>query len=122
VTICDGLEARLGSLTWPVVRQLVDGVLTVSEEEVVAAMRLTFERLKVVVEPSGAAGLAAALGKQLRQRHPHLRHVGVVLCGEAQLAGPCSCPLPSAAARSLLHGQGGCPGVARPLLACRWQY
>ena len=46
-TICDGLEARLGSLTWPIVRDLVDDVITVSEEEVVAAMQLVMERMKV---------------------------------------------------------------------------
>ncbi|EFN54876.1 hypothetical protein CHLNCDRAFT_56201 [Chlorella variabilis] len=47
VTICDGLEARLGSLTWPIVSRLVDDVLTVTEEEVVAAMQLVMERMKV---------------------------------------------------------------------------
>lgn len=36
---------------------------------------------QVVVEPSGAAGVAAALSQQLRQRHPELRRVGVILCG-----------------------------------------
>ncbi|KAL4437503.1 hypothetical protein ABPG77_003484 [Micractinium sp. CCAP 211/92] len=80
-TICDGLEARLGSLTWPIVRDRVDDVITITEEEVVAAMQLVMERMKVVVEPSGAAGVAAALSSQLRSRHPGLRHVGVMLCG-----------------------------------------
>lgn len=80
-TICDGLEARLGSLTWPIVRDRVDDVVTLSEEEVVAAMQLVMERMKVVVEPSGAAGVAAALSSQLRSRHPELRHVGVIICG-----------------------------------------
>ncbi len=60
-TICDGLEARLGSLTWPLVRDLVDDVITVSEAEVVAAMRLVMERMKVRAAwraraPAGAAG------------------------------------------------------------------
>ena len=54
-TICDGLEARLGSLTWPVVRDLVDDVVTVSEEEVVAAMQLVIERMKVRVCGVGAS-------------------------------------------------------------------
>jgi len=45
-TICDGLQARLGSLTWPIVQRLVDDVVTVSEEEVVAAMQLVLERMK----------------------------------------------------------------------------
>lgn len=37
--------------------------------------------LQVVVEPSGAAGVAAACSSQMRERHPGLRHVGVILCG-----------------------------------------
>lgn len=45
-TICDGLQARLGSLTWPIVQRLVDDVVTVSEEEIVAAMQLVMERMK----------------------------------------------------------------------------
>ena len=61
-TVCDGLRAKLGDLTWPIVRDKVDGVLVVTEREVVEAMRLVFERAKLVVEPSGAAGVAAALG------------------------------------------------------------
>ena len=52
---------RLGSNTWPVVKDLVDGVITVSEPQIVAAMRLLYMHAKVVVEPSGAVGLAAAL-------------------------------------------------------------
>ena len=82
-TICDGLQARLGSITWPIVRDLVDEVVVITEEQVVEAMQLCYERLKVVVEPSGAAGLAAAL--QLKQQKPELfadvQNVGVILCG-----------------------------------------
>ncbi|GAB4819160.1 hypothetical protein N2152v2_006206 [Parachlorella kessleri] len=83
VTIADGLEARLGDLTWPIVRDLVDGVITISEEEIVAAMRLCFERMKVVVEPSGAAGLAAALSQHFCHdpQYSQCRRVGVILCG-----------------------------------------
>lgn len=50
-TICDGLQARLGSLTWPIVQRLVDDVVTVSEEEVVAAMQLVMERMKASTGP-----------------------------------------------------------------------
>jgi len=57
----------------------------VSEEEIVAAMRLCFERMNVDVEPSGAVGLAAALSPALAaalgERRPQLRRVGVVLSG-----------------------------------------
>ena len=60
-TVADGLRARLGRCTWPVVRDLVDEVLVVSDVDIVRAMKLIYERMKLVVEPSGAAGLAAAL-------------------------------------------------------------
>ena len=58
--------------------------LQVSEEEIVAAMRLIYERMKVVVEPSGAVGLAAALSPQLTAglgKDVRLQRVGVVLSG-----------------------------------------
>lgn len=80
-TICDGLQARLGSITWPIVRDLVDDVIIITEEEVVQAMKLCYERMKVVVEPSGAAGLAAALQLQHRPEFVGLKRVGVILCG-----------------------------------------
>eukprot|EP00775_Hariotina_reticulata_P006291 gene6291-6527_t len=63
-TVADGLQgkyARLGQHTWPVVRDLVDGVLVVEEQQIISAVRLLFERMKLVVEPSGAAALAAVL-------------------------------------------------------------
>ena len=46
-TIADGLQGRLGNLTWPPVRDHVSGAVTVSDDEIVAAMRLLFERMKV---------------------------------------------------------------------------
>lgn len=81
ITIADGLRTSLGELTFPVVRDLVREVVTVSEAEIVAAMRLVFERAKLVIEPSAAVGVAVALAK----RSPALRAVdgpvGIVLCG-----------------------------------------
>lgn len=80
-TIADGLQARLGDLTWPVVRDLVDGVIVIDDAEIVAAMRLVMERMKVVVEPSGAAGLAAALSPAGAAALAGCARVGVILCG-----------------------------------------
>ena len=80
-TICDGLQARLGSITWPIVRDLVDDVIVITETEVVNAMQLCYERMKVVVEPSGAAGLAAALKFRQRPEFDSIQKVGVILCG-----------------------------------------
>jgi threonine dehydratase len=61
-TIADGLQTHApGRLTWEVGRKLVDEILTVSDDQMVDAMRFAFERLKLVIEPSGAVGLAALL-------------------------------------------------------------
>lgn len=79
VTIADGLRTSLGDLTWPVVRDLVDSVVTVSEDEITRALRLVVERMKIVIEPSAAVGVAAALGA-LRERND-FRAAGIVLCG-----------------------------------------
>src|SRR5262249_28789002 len=79
-TIADGLLTSLGKLTWPVVRDLVDEIITPTEEEIVAAMRLIFEGGKLVIEPSAGVGVAVALHGSLRNR-PGLSKVGVVLCG-----------------------------------------
>jgi threo-3-hydroxy-L-aspartate ammonia-lyase len=65
-TIADGQQLDVpGALTWPVVAPLVHHVVTVTDEQIVATMRTLFERLKVVVEPSGASALAAVLGGAL---------------------------------------------------------
>ncbi len=59
-TIADGLQTNEpGRLTWEVGRRLVDEIVTVTDDQIVDAMRFAFERLKLVVEPSGAVGIAA---------------------------------------------------------------
>ena len=59
-TIADGLQTHVpGELTWEVASRLVDEIVTVTDEQIVEAMRFAFERLKLVVEPSGAVGIAA---------------------------------------------------------------
>jgi threonine dehydratase len=61
-SVADGLCAPFaGPVTFPLLRELVDRVVTVSEAELVAAVRFAMERLKLVVEPAGAAGIAALL-------------------------------------------------------------
>jgi threonine dehydratase len=79
-TIADGLLTSLGELTWPIVRDHVETVFTVTDEEIVAAMRLVFGRVKLVVEPSAAVPVAAALSEAFRAR-PGLARVGVILSG-----------------------------------------
>jgi threonine dehydratase len=61
-TIADGLQTHApGELTWEVASRLVDEVVTVTDAQIVDAMRFAFERLKLVIEPSGAVGIAAVL-------------------------------------------------------------
>lgn len=79
-TVADGLLTSLGDLTWPLLRDQVEAVVTVGEDEIVAAMRLLWERAKLLVEPSSAVALAAVLTPEFRAR-PGLRRVGVVLSG-----------------------------------------
>ncbi len=79
-TIADGLLTSLGELTWPFVRDQVEDVVTVTEEEIVAAMRLLWERAKLLVEPSSAVALAAVLREEFRAL-PGMQRVGIVLSG-----------------------------------------
>ncbi|MEF8833463.1 MAG: pyridoxal-phosphate dependent enzyme [Halofilum sp. (in: g-proteobacteria)] len=77
-TIADGLRASLGDLTWAVLRERVTDVLLASEQEIIDAMRLVWERMKILIEPSSAVAVAALLG------HPELfrgQRVGVILTG-----------------------------------------
>jgi threonine dehydratase len=76
-TICDGQQAPIGDNTWAVIRERVDEVVVASDAEVVDAMRFAFERLKLVVEPSGASALAALLAGRLTNG----RSIGVVITG-----------------------------------------
>lgn len=63
LTVADGLRTPLGRYPWSVIfeRKLVKGMYSVTEEEIVSAMRLVFERMKMVVEPSACVPLAVAL-------------------------------------------------------------
>ncbi|GGV82593.1 MULTISPECIES: pyridoxal-phosphate dependent enzyme [Streptomyces] len=78
-TIADGLAADTpGELTFSINRRLVDGICVVSDDEIREAMRFAFERLKMVVEPSGACTLAALLARRVENLP---RRVGVVVSG-----------------------------------------
>jgi threonine dehydratase len=67
-TIADGLRTSLGPNTFPVVRACVAEIVTTSEESIITAMKLIWERMKIVVEPSGAVPLAAILEGKLDVR------------------------------------------------------
>ena len=77
-TIADGLRTNLGDINFPIIQKYVDRIIRVGEDEIVAAMRLIWERMKMVVEPSSAVALAAVL----RDREAFVgKKVGVILTG-----------------------------------------
>ena len=77
-TICDGLRALLGEINFTILQQMKVSVMTVSDVETIAAMRLIFERLKIIVEPSCATVLAAVL----RNRDVFAgKRIGLILSG-----------------------------------------
>ena len=79
VTIADGAQTQhLGQHTFPIIRRDVDDILTVSDQELVQCMRFFAERMKLVVEPTGCLGFAAArrMKEQLRGKR-----IGIVLSG-----------------------------------------
>jgi threonine dehydratase len=77
-TVADGLRTSLGELNFAIIRKNVDDIATVSEESIIKAMRLIWERMKIIVEPSCAVPLAALLEKKLDVAG---RKVGIILSG-----------------------------------------
>lgn len=77
-TIADGLRSSLGQSSFALIRAHVDEILTASEEAIIEAMRLVFERLKIVIEPSAAVPLAVLLDRASPFRG---RRIGVILSG-----------------------------------------
>ncbi|MGB9867420.1 MAG: threo-3-hydroxy-L-aspartate ammonia-lyase [Bacillota bacterium] len=78
-TVADGLRTKsLGKVTFPLIRRYVDDMLTVSEEEIVSTMYFLWTRLKIVVEPSGAVGLAPLFHRKLPIEG---RRIGVIISG-----------------------------------------
>lgn len=77
-TIADGLKTSLGDKTFPIIQRLVSDIVTVSEEEIIRAMRLVWERMKLIIEPSSAVPVAALLAGQLNVAG---KTVGVILSG-----------------------------------------
>ncbi len=77
-TIADGLRADVGALTFPILQRYVERIVSASEAGIAAAMRLVWERMKIVIEPSAAVPLAALM------EHPQIargKRVAVVFSG-----------------------------------------
>lgn len=77
-TIADGLLTSLGERNFAIIREKVDDIVTVTENKIVEAMRLTWERMKIIIEPSSAVPLAAILEGKVDVKN---KKVGIILSG-----------------------------------------
>ncbi|NIP67313.1 pyridoxal-phosphate dependent enzyme [Candidatus Bathyarchaeota archaeon] len=77
-TIADGLRTSLGNITFQIIREKADQIITVSEEQIVDAMQFVWERMKLVVEPSGAVSLAGVLSEQIDLQS---KRIGIIVSG-----------------------------------------
>lgn len=77
-TIADGLLTSLGSLTFPIMTKYADDIVTVSDAAIIRAMRLVWERMKIVIEPSAAVCLAAILEEKIDIAG---KRTGIILTG-----------------------------------------
>lgn len=77
-TIADGLLTSLGNKTFPIIKELVKEIITVSDQEIIEAMRIVWERLKIIVEPSGAVPFAAIL--KAKEKFSN-KKIGIILSG-----------------------------------------
>ncbi len=77
-TIADGLRTNLGIYTFEIISKYVNDIITVSEEEIIAAMRLIWERMKIIIEPSSAVPFAALLQQKERFKG---KKIGMILTG-----------------------------------------
>lgn len=77
-TIADGLRTELGNVNFPIIKEYVEDIIRVNEEEIVTSMKMIWERLKITAEPSSAVALAAVL----KQKEKFLgKRVGIIISG-----------------------------------------
>ena len=77
-TIAEGLRTSLGDKTFPIIREYVEKIVRVEEDEIVKAMRLIWERMKIIIEPSSAVAVAALLKEKKKYKG---KKVGIILSG-----------------------------------------
>ncbi|XP_070572545.1 LOW QUALITY PROTEIN: serine racemase-like [Ptychodera flava] len=80
-TVADGLKTSVGPNTWPIIKDNVEDVITVTEEEIIKATKLMWERVKLCVEPSAGTAVAAVLSDKFRALPPSIKKVGIILSG-----------------------------------------
>lgn len=77
-TIADGLKTSLGDVTFPIIKQHVHTIITVTESEIISAMRMIWERLKIIAEPSSAVAFAAFLKNSAEYKN---KNIGIIISG-----------------------------------------
>jgi threonine dehydratase len=80
-TIADGLRTSVGELTFPIIQENVDKIITVTEEQIIDAMRFYWERMKLIVEPSGAVSLAGILSGNIEPSLIKNKRIGIIISG-----------------------------------------
>lgn len=81
-TIADGLKTMLGDKNFPIIKELVSGIVRITEDEIVTAMKLVWERMKIIIEPSSAVTVAAVVKQSMQQ--PEIfqnKKIGIIISG-----------------------------------------
>ena len=79
-TICDGLLTSMGENTWNILKDHLDDIYTVSDDEVIKAMKLIWERMKIIIEPSCATPVAVVMSPEFKQLEG-IEKIGIILTG-----------------------------------------
>ncbi|WP_273565422.1 pyridoxal-phosphate dependent enzyme [Maribacter halichondriae] len=77
-TIADGLRTQLGDKNFPIIQKYIEGIIRVEEQEIIDAMRLVWERMKIIIEPSSAVALAAVFANK---EHFQGKKTGIIISG-----------------------------------------
>ena len=80
-TIADGLRTSVGEKTFPIIQEFVDGIITVTEEQIIDAMKFYWERMKLIVEPSGAVPLAGLMSGNIESPLIKNKKIGIIISG-----------------------------------------
>jgi threonine dehydratase len=79
-TICDGLLTSLGDKTWNILKDHLEAIYTVTDDEVIKAMKIIWERMKMIIEPSSATPMAVALSDEFKALKG-MENIGIILTG-----------------------------------------
>ena len=79
-TICDGLLTSLGDKTWNILKDHLEAIYTVTDDEVIKAMQIIWERMKIIIEPSSATTVAVALSDEFKALKG-MENIGIIITG-----------------------------------------